>query len=117
MERLPAVGKAPGIAYGLEEGATYSRDVIKFGDDYEQRSRRGINPYLKTWSMRWPHITHADVKTLTDFLNEASGVDAFWWMHPITGIDHRVVCDDPPKVIYDAKGRATVTAILREVLA
>lgn len=117
MERLPAVGRWPGIAYGLEEKGAYARNVVKFGDGYEQRARGGINPFLKAWSMRWPHLKHSDVLILTNFLNDACGVDAFIWKHPITGVDHTVVSDEVPVVVYDAKGRGTVTAVFREVLA
>ncbi|MCB8889924.1 phage tail protein [Vreelandella malpeensis] len=117
MQRLPEVGRYPGIAYGLEETPSYARSVVKFGDGYEQRSRRGINPLLKSWSMRWPHLKHAEVKILVGFINAAGGVDAFLWTHPITKAEHKVVCDDGAKIVYDAKGRATVTATLREVVA
>ncbi|WJZ48866.1 tail tip protein M [Halomonas phage vB_HmeY_H4907] len=117
MDRLPSVGRWPGIAYGLEEKGSYARDVIKFGDGYEQRARIGINSFLKNWSMRWPHLRHSDVLILTNFLNSKVGVDAFIWGHPITGVDYSVVCDEVPVVVYDSKGRGTVTAVFREVVA
>lgn len=113
MDALPDAGKCE--AYGLADNPTFKRAVVSYGDGYEHRSRKGINNVRGSWAVTWQNITNDVAATLVSFLNARGGVDPFRWQHPITTVEHVVVCDDPPSRIYDQPGRSTVTATFREV--
>lgn len=113
MDILPDAGKC--IAYGLADAPKFNRSVVSFGDGYEQRARKGINNVRGSWSVTWQNIKNADGDTLAAFLNARGGVAPFRFEHPVTGVEHTVVCDEPPHRSYDVSGRSTLTATFREV--
>lgn len=113
MDTLPEAGKCE--AYGLADAPKFNRSAVSYGDGYEQRARKGINNVRGSWSVTWQNIKNADADVLTLFLNTRGGVDPFRWTHPVTNVEHLVVCDEPPHRSYDVPGRSTMTATFREV--
>lgn len=76
-------------------------DVVKFGEGYSQRSRRGINNLLRTYSVV-VKVRNKERFLVDNFLARRSGVEPFYFLDPYTGEKKKVVCGKWPAKIGKA---------------
>lgn len=104
--------------YGLEKDVTVSVTPVKFGDNYTQRLRSGLNTRSQVWSVTFTNRHYTLVDTIEDFLNQHNGSDYFFWP------DHndpsnttkfiKVICDKWKRT-YSAPQHDTLTMTLTQV--
>ncbi|WP_347254389.1 phage tail protein [Leminorella grimontii] len=88
--------------------------VVKFGDGYEQRQKKGINNKLLKYSVTF-RVPRAEAWLLDEFLARHGGVAAFLWTPPYRYKQSRFVCRK-----WTSNIRSTVTEIsceFEEVMA
>lgn len=84
-----------------------------FGEGYEQRTRKGINTDLPSYSVTI--IPKPDeIEAVDSFLKAHNGVDFFEWTQARHASPIRVVCET--WTVNDETHRATITAVFRQVV-
>lgn len=76
--------------------------IARFGDGYEHRRQKSINPNITSFSLSFNNRELAYIQEIVDFLEEKGGVQAFYWKDPGTvlrvcptgGDALRVVCNE-----------------------
>lgn len=76
--------------------------TVKFGDGYESRFATGLNPDLKTWSVKFSNRTVAEIDEIEDFLETMGGVTAFAWTPPRATDEINVKCAEWSRSIDNA---------------
>ena len=67
--------------YGASKTVTPKVDVIKFGDNYEQRQGRGINRSPRKFTLGFKNKTEV-IADIDNFLLARGAVEAFAYTHP-----------------------------------
>ncbi|GKX58341.1 phage tail protein [Leminorella grimontii] len=78
---------APGMTVNTEPSVA----VVKLGDGYEQRQKKGINNMLRKYPVTF-RLRRNEAWLLDDFLARHGGVDAFLWTPPFRYKQGRFVC-------------------------
>jgi phage-related protein len=60
----------------------YRRNVVSFGDGYQQRSKTGINAVKQSWSVTFTDLTEIKKKALQAIIDDAAGVVGIDWIAP-----------------------------------
>ncbi|MGV2880112.1 phage tail protein [Pantoea vagans] len=90
------------FTWSPQKGFTVSRapnvSVVKFGDGYEQRQTKGINPLMDSYSLTFVGYDDAKcsrpnvAKSAEAFLKARMAVEAFYWTPSDTGVQRLFVC-------------------------
>lgn len=88
--------------------------VIKFGDQYEERQKDGINNDLRSYSVTFVGLTEK-IDLIEDFLTRHNAVKAFLWREPNRNKLITVVCRSWNPTPNGAT--KTITATFEEVVA
>lgn len=72
-----------------------SREVIKFGDGYMQRRRKGINNLLRNYTVT-VKVRNEQRLEVDTFFARHGGVDAFYFNDPYTGQKKKAICGKWP---------------------
>lgn len=70
--------------------------VVSFGDGYEQRMPKSINPVKQTWSLNFKNRTTQEISDIVTFLQKKGGVIAFRFQDygcPPCEAEAKVVCN------------------------
>ena len=83
---------------GMTRNAQQKTRVIKFGDGYEQRLAKGINPSRRTFSLNFENRSNTVTNNILNFLSSATGgnngAKSFNWSPPL-GATGKWICQDP----------------------
>ena len=71
------------------------RNIVRFGDGYTQRQRKGINTLLRTHTVS-VKVRNQDKMVVDAFLSRHGGVDAFYYQDPYSGQKRKVICGKWP---------------------
>jgi phage-related protein len=66
----------------LAKKINYRRNVVSFGDGYEQRAISGINHIRESWEITFTSLSTTAKNSLEVLLNNAAGVDSIEWISP-----------------------------------
>lgn len=66
--------------------------VIKFGDGYEQRQKKGINNQPQKWDLQFQNRTDTEANAIEAFFVAREGVESFDWTPPDSGTALKFVC-------------------------
>lgn len=84
----------PQRGYSVER--TPNVAVVKLGDGYEQRQKKGINPLMAKYSLTFRGVSGPcranTVKEAEAFLRARMAVESFYWMPSDTGVQALFVC-------------------------
>lgn len=72
--------------------------TVQFGDGYEQRFVKGLNPQPQTWSLQFKQREESDADDIEAFLVARGGTEAFDWTTP-DGDAIRVKCSEWVKTL------------------
>ncbi|BDU72401.1 phage tail protein [Mesoterricola silvestris] len=57
--------------------------TVNLGDGYEQRSNKGLNPYLPTWNLTFSKRSQGEAQAIAAwFIANTANVTAFTWTAP-----------------------------------
>lgn len=66
-------------SYGSNLSPERETREAKFGNNYSQRARVGLNGTRQKWRIQWERITEAEAESLRDFFEDLEGVFHFTW--------------------------------------
>tara|TARA_B100000427_G_scaffold173427_2_gene144147 strand:- start:9711 stop:10100 length:390 start_codon:yes stop_codon:yes gene_type:complete len=105
----------------LSRATKPSTITAKFGDGYEQRSKRGLNPLEETYSVTLANRPKAEADDILKFFDDKAGVTSFDFTIPdsnnTTATDEktiRVVCDTW-SIQYNSGNHYSLSATFRRV--
>lgn len=70
---------------GGEEEITPSVNVAKFGDGFEQRVAKGLNPEVISWTLSFTGNA-TKILPIRTFLRARGGVESFQWTNPLSEV-------------------------------
>ncbi|MTH47256.1 phage tail protein [Intestinirhabdus alba] len=86
----------PQRGYSVER--TPNVAVVKFGDGYEQRQTKGINPLMAKYSLTFRGVNDEKcsrpnaAKAADEFLTARMAVESFYWTPSDTGVQALFIC-------------------------
>jgi phage-related protein len=66
---------------------------VRFGDGYEQRAAKGLNPLRQAWPLNFAQREQAEADAIEAFLIARAGTEAFDFSPPDGSATIRVTCD------------------------
>jgi phage-related protein len=85
---------------GAARSTALAVDVVSFGDGYNHRATRGLNPARPTWSLSFPFASLDELGTFDQFL-KANAAAGFWMRPPDSTVDVFVTADSWAASITD----------------
>jgi phage-related protein len=87
-------------------------DQTDYGDGYNHRVTRGLNPARASWALSFPFTSLDELKTFDDFLI-ANAARGFWITPPDSTVDVFVVADAWSATIIDKTGSGALVGTLQ----
>jgi phage-related protein len=85
---------------GMGKTTRMAVDTNAYGDGYEHRATRGLNPARPDWNMSFPFVGETALQAMDDFLKRYA-VPGFWIRPPGEPADVFVVCDEWSVMVTD----------------
>lgn len=85
---------------GAARSTTLAVDQVNFGDGYNHRATRGLNPARPSWALVFPFTTLDELATFDGFL-KANATAGFWTRPPDSAVDVFVTADAWSATITD----------------
>jgi len=98
-------------APGMGKTTTLAVETNSYGDGYEQRATRGLNPARPSWNFSFPFVGLAELTAYDDFLKQ-NATRGFWMRPPGEPADVFVVCDEWAATISDKNNSAGILGSL-----
>ncbi|MGZ6477657.1 MAG: phage tail protein [Bdellovibrionales bacterium] len=99
--------------FGAQGDVTPNVSKQQFGDGYQQRQAKGLNPISESWPVAFANRESAEGAAILAFLTARGGVEAFTWTTP-EGNSIVVVCSKWSKLLVKGS-RWTITAQFDQV--
>lgn len=97
---------------GAARSTSLTVDQTTFGDGYNHRATRGLNPAKPQWTLAFPFVSLDELQTLDDFL-VANAARGFWMRPPDSAADIFVTVDTWSATITDKNGSTGMIGTLQ----
>jgi len=99
-------------APGAARSTALAIDQTNYGDGYNHRATRGINPARPSWTLTFPFVGLDELQDFDDFL-VANAATGFWFTPPDSATDLFVSCDTWSATIVDTNQGAGIVGTLQ----
>jgi len=97
---------------GAARSTALAVDTVSFGDGYNHRSTRGLNPVRPGWQMSFPFTSIDELDTLDQFLKD-NAARGFWMRPPDSAVDVFVTVDTWSASITDRNPGSGIVGTLQ----
>lgn len=97
---------------GAARSTALAVDVVSFGDGYNHRATRGLNPVRPSWQLAFPFASLDELGTLDSFL-KANAAAGFYMRPPDSAVDVFVTADSWSASITDKNAASGIVGTLQ----
>ena len=101
---------------GAARSANLSVDQTNYGDGYNHRAVRGLNPVRPSWTLQFPFVGTDDITEMYAFL-KANACNGFWFTPPDDINDAFVTVDTWSATISDKNKTHGIVGLLNVTFA
>jgi phage-related protein len=91
-------------------------DQTNYGDGYNQRATRGLNPARASWTLSFPFTSLADLTAMDAFL-KANATTGFWMQPPDAAAPLFATADTWTATIIDKNNKSGIVGTLQVTMA
>ena len=96
---------------GAGRDTSLALDQVSFGDGYNHRATRGLNPVRPSWNFSFP-FTSLDELTAYDQFLRANALSGFWMRPPDSAVDLFVTVDKWTAAITEKNAASGIVGTL-----